>query len=235
MFWTHESSTVSSSLSAILKEKRMSEELGLSPVGVPIGSWSVGDTCGFQVAIEILRASQYPGKNAKLYTQFDSIQKIRTGYLNAYESGLVRCLNNTVFKSNKGQMFAMIRGGTQSKLFTMFMLGCKKRMGRVVRQDVRILFEMLREILRIYDEELNDKEVVRSKKRTVVIVASAFVILRAGALQGNKVFMVKVSELVKRRDDGRMLEENDLLWADLRMKPVKEIWLSYLQTLPKVV
>jgi len=37
----------------------------------------------------------------------------------------------------------------------------------------------------------------------VVICASTFLILWAGALRGGKVFMLEVSEFVKRRDDRR--------------------------------
>ena len=181
----------------------MSGELGLPPICIPVGSWPVVDTCGFQVALEMLKASQRPGKNVSSYTQFDSIRKIRTGYLDAYEAGLARCLNNSVFRSNKGQMFAMIEGATQSKLFSMFLLGCEKRMGRVVKQDLGILFEMMQGVLRIYKGELMHEEVMKERKRMVILVGRCFVILWAGALRGNKIFMLEAGEFVKRRDNGR--------------------------------
>ena len=82
---------VTSSLAAILKGRIISKELGLPPSPVPVGSWPVSDVCGFQVAMELLRASQYPGRNVKEQTQFDSIKKIRTGYSNAYESRQAQC------------------------------------------------------------------------------------------------------------------------------------------------
>ena len=208
IFWCREPSTVKSTLAALAKGRKMSSELGLPPIRVPVGSWPVGDTCGFQVALEMLKASQQPGKNVSSYTQFDSIRKIRTGYLNAYESGPARCLNNSMFKSNKGQMFAMIGGATQSKLFSMFLLGCERRMGRVVKQDLGISFEMLGGVLGIYEEELNNKDTTEERKRMIIVAGGCFVILWAGALRGNELFMLEAGEFVKRRDDGRSLQRN---------------------------
>ena len=208
VFWCREPSTVKSTLATLVKGKRMSQELGLPQIRIPVGSWPVGDTCGFQVALEMLKASQRPGKHVSTYTQFDSIRKIRTGYLNAYEAGPARCLNNSVFKSNKGQMFSMIGGATQSKLFSMFLLGCEKRMGRVVKQDLGISVEMLKGILGIYEVELLESEVTPERKRMIIISGGCFVILWAGALRGNEVFMLEAGEFVRRRDDGRLLERN---------------------------
>ena len=208
VFWCREPSTVKTTLAVLEKGKRMSRELGLPPIRIPIGSWPVGDTCGFQVAIEMLKASQRPGKNASSYTQFDSIRKIRTGYLNAYEAGPARCLNNSVFKSNKGQMFAMIGGATQSKLFSMFLMGCEKRMGRVVKQDLGISFEMIQGLLRLYEGDLSEEGIREERKRMIIVAGSCFVILWAGALRGNEMFMLEAGEFVKRRDDGRLLEKN---------------------------
>jgi len=67
----------------------------------------------------------------------------------------------------------------------MFIHGYKKRMGRLVKQDVGISLEMLTEML------------------NVVMCAATFVILWAGALRGGEVLMLEASEFVKRRDDGR--------------------------------
>ena len=75
----------------LYKGRKISAEFGLPPVDLPVGPWPVADTCGFQIAIEILRASQNPGRNAASYTQFDSVRKLRSAYLTAYESGPKRC------------------------------------------------------------------------------------------------------------------------------------------------
>jgi len=97
----------------------------------------------------------------------------------------------------------MIKSKTQSKLFIKFMKGCEKRMDRLVKQDLGVSIEMLLGILKIYEDELADDTVTKLRKRFVVICASTFLILWAGALRGGKVFMLEVSEFIRRRDDGR--------------------------------
>ena len=68
--------------------------MGLEPVRIPLGPWPLEDSCGFQIALEILRASQKPGRYVADYTQFESIRKIRSAYINAFDSSPQRVLNN---------------------------------------------------------------------------------------------------------------------------------------------
>ena len=86
MMWSREESTVGSTLSQIKKGKSFSAELGLEPVGIAVGPWPVGDQIGFQVALELLRASQKKGRNDDTYVQFDSIRKIRSAYANVEQT-----------------------------------------------------------------------------------------------------------------------------------------------------
>jgi hypothetical protein len=203
VMWSREPSTVLTTLNTLKKAKRLSEELGFESVPIAVGPWPVADTCGFQVAIEMLKQSQGKGKNDSSYVQFDSIRKIRSAYANAYSSGPARCLDNRKLKSDKGQLLSFVSGPTDSQLFTMFMLGCEKRMGRLVKQDAGISFEMLDRILVNYDLELSNESTSIERKRFIIICAASFVILWAGALRGGEIFLVEASELVKRRYDGR--------------------------------
>jgi hypothetical protein len=133
---------------------------------------------------------------------------LRAGYINALEACPARCLDNIVFKSEKGQLFSLVSGSTNSKLFTMFMKGCEKRMGRLVKQDLGISFDMLMEVLRVYEEELMDINISDKCKWFIVVCSGAFVILWAGALRGGEIFMLEASEFARRRDDGRDREED---------------------------
>ena len=83
VMWSSEPSVVKTAWQNLEKGKRLSAELGLPPVDICVGPWPVADTCGFQIAIEMLRASQNPGRNDSSYTQFDSIRKMRSAYLTA--------------------------------------------------------------------------------------------------------------------------------------------------------
>jgi hypothetical protein len=208
IMWSKEPLTVGNTLRLLEKGKKMSAELGLPPVSITVGPWPVQDKCGFQVAIEILRASQMPGKNSSAYSQFDSIRKIRSAYLTAFEASPERCLENACLKSEKGQISTLLNSETQSKLFYMFMQGCEKRMGRLVKQDIGMSGGMMKAMLEIYENEIRSEDVSRERKRFIIVCASAFAILFTGALRGGEVFMIEASELVRRRDDGRDLGEN---------------------------
>ena len=126
IMWAREPSTVRNTLTTLNKARKFSEELGFSPVSIHTGPWPVADTCGFQIAIEMIRYSQSEGKNDKSYVQFDSIRKIRSAYANVYDSGPSRCLDNRRLKSDRGSVMSFVNGNTDSKLFTQFMAGCEK-------------------------------------------------------------------------------------------------------------
>ena len=102
---------------------------------------------------------------------------------------------------------SFVSGPTDSKLFTMFMLGCEKRMGRFVKQDLGISFKMLQLMLEHYKVELRDERVEKDRKRWIIICAAAFVILWAGALQGGEIFLLEASELIKRKNDGKSVRK----------------------------
>ena len=203
VMWSREPSTVLGTLNTLKKAKKASEELGLKHVIIPVGPWPVADTCGFQIAVEMLKLSQKQGRNDKTYVQFDSIRKTRSAYANAYSSGPRRCLDNRKLRSDRGQMLSFVSGPTDSQLFTMFMLGCEKRMGRLVKQDLGISLEVLQRMLVEYEGELEDESVSIERKRFIIICAASFVILWAGALRGGEIFLLEASEFIKRRNDGR--------------------------------
>jgi hypothetical protein len=203
VMWSREPSTVASTLSTLKKAKKASEDLGLDHVNISVGPWPIADTCGFQIAVEMLKLSQNRGKNDKTYVQFDSIRKTRSAYANAYSSGPSRCLDNRKLRSDKGQLLSFVNGPTDSQLFSMFILGCEKRMGRLVKQDLGISLDVLQKMLEEYDTELKDHAVSNDRKRVVIVCAAAFVILWAGALRGGEIFLMECSEFITRRDDGR--------------------------------
>ena len=211
VMWSSEPGVPKATLLNLEKGKKISEELGLPSVEVSVGPWPVADTCGFQIAIEILRASQKPGRNAKTYSQFDSVRKMRSAYYTAFENGPSRCLDNTSFVSSKGAMSGMVTSKTQSKLFVKFMKGCEKRMGRLVKQDLGISLEMLNACLASYEMELAEESVNQERKRFIIVCAASFVMLWVGALRGGEIFMLEASEFVKRRNDGRKSKQGHVV------------------------
>jgi hypothetical protein len=208
IFWSREPATVYNTLSTLKRAKVCSENIGLKPINLKVGPWPVEDNCGFQIAMEMLKMSQGKGKNSPDYIQYDSIRKIRSAYSNVYESGPMRCNDNTKLKTDKGQMLHMVKGPTDSKLFGLFMKGCEKRMGRFVKQDCGMSNDLLTAILLSYEKEFDDSATTLPRKRFMVICGAAFVILWAGALRGGEILMMEATELIKRIKDGKLEKEN---------------------------
>lgn len=201
MMWSKEPSTVSSTMNNLVKARKNSARLGLDPVVIPQGPWELKDNAGMQIAIEILIQSQGKGRNATGYQQFDSIRKIRSSYSNAIRGSAVGAID-TKLKTNRGVTFGFVGGPTESILFEMFMLGLRKRMGKVTCQNLGISFEVLSKLLELYDEELASEDIGKDRFREIIVFGAAFVILYAAALRGNEVFFMERSELVRRRNMG---------------------------------
>ena len=207
VMWSREGSTVASTLSQCCKGRDLSLELGLTPVELPLGPWPVGDSLGFQVAIELLRASQRKGRNDKDYVQFDSIRKLRSAYANVFQASPQVVHRNLLLKGPKGNSFALTNAPTDSLVFRMFMLGCEKRMGRLVVQELGFTVEMIKAMLTLWDQELESVNVNAKRKRDLIVVGAALVVLAGGALRGGEVLLLEASELVKHRLDGRNHDE----------------------------
>ena len=215
IMWSREESTVRNTLTQFKKGRELSMELGLTPVPVDLGPWPLQDNQGFQVALEILRASQRKGRNSSAYVQFDSIRKLRAAYVNVYQTSPESVKRNLLLKGPRGNSFGLTSSGTDSVTFRMFMLGCEKRMGRVVLQELGFTVEVVLEMLAGWDKELESEEVSVTRKRDLVVVGGAFVVLVGGALRGGEVLLLEASELVKRCLDGKFHESHPHVVAPL--------------------
>ncbi len=204
MFWSREPPTVAALLTQIKKGNRMSRYLGLDPVALPLGPWPARDDLGFQIAIEILRASQEPGRNVASYQQYDSIRKIRSAYSSIFESSPLAAKIGLSFKGSRGAMVHFTDSPLNSLFFRSFMSGLEKRMGKVVCQDLGLDVRILKSILENMDAEIRDPATPWARKRHLAVCAGAFVSLYAGALRGGEVFLMEGKELASRINQGRM-------------------------------
>lgn len=156
-----------------------------------------------QVAIELLRASQRKGRNDKAYVQFDSIRKLRSAYASVFQSSPSFDKQCLVMKGERGRLLETTNMPTDSVLFRKFMIGCEKRMGRLVIQEKGISIEMMMGVMDILEEEFLDEATEPRRKRTIAICGGASVILYGGALRGGEIFLLEASELIKRHLDGK--------------------------------
>ena len=102
----------------------------------------------------------------------------------------------------------MTNSPIDSLVFQMFMMGCEKQMGRLVIQELGFTVELVKSMLPLWDVELELESMNVKRKRDLVVVGGALVILVGGALRGGEVLLLEASELVKRRLAGKDHEEH---------------------------
>ncbi len=203
IMWCREGNTLDGLLTNLRKGKRMSEALNLSPVSLPLGPWPIEDTQGFQIALEIIRASQETGRNDVEYQQYDTIRKIRSTYSAIFESGPRMAKVGLTFKGDKGRMVHFTDSPLNCLLFRQFMTGLEKRMGRLVCQDLALDVRALIFMLQRMESEIRSADTTWERKRFLSMCGGAFVCLYAGALRGGEVFLIEGKELCKRIQDGK--------------------------------
>ena len=133
-------------LTQVKKGRSLSSKLGLDPVLLEVGPWLDMDWMGFQIAIELLQASQKQGCNDNTYVQFDSIRKIRSSYASVFQTSPMGLQNNLLMKGPHGQSFGLASSVKNLIGFRMFMIGCEKSMGRLVIQKLGFTVEVVLEM-----------------------------------------------------------------------------------------
>ena len=91
----------------------------------------------FGCALEMMRASQLPGKNKAAYHQFDTIRKLFTLHSNFFE----------ISSRDSGTRLALRCQRGQSRFFTRFTKGLLERAGRCVESDMVLDHRILQKIL----------------------------------------------------------------------------------------
>ncbi len=196
VFWSKETSTVYSNYLNAIKKKKRSEELKLAPTATARGPWPINDSQGFQVALEMIKQSQFPGKNNESYQQFDSIRKLRGAGLNEYESGRF-AMDDFVMVGDGGKILRTNMAPTQSRLFCKFVRGCEKRMGRYVIQNKALDIKILQRIFMNYEFELLSKRTSDKRKRMVTMMMAYLMISFVGALRGSEGLMLEATSLCR--------------------------------------
>lgn len=120
---------------------------------------------GFKIAIEILQNSQGSGKNNEAYVQFNSICKIRGAYFNVYRSEPQHAKLLTTLKGEHGRNYSLITGETESYLFNIFMPDYEHRMGRQMKQYMRVSVKLMIQNLKGSEKEWCDEAVPVVRKR----------------------------------------------------------------------
>ena len=204
ILWSRASTT--SYMSQYKKALKVDLDLGLIPKHYPKGPWPLKDDVGFQIALEIVGASLLSGKTSRKYQQFDTIRSIRTMHQHMYESG--PCRGNLVFKkSNKGDVIHTSQCPTNSLLFTRFMEGCLKRMGKEVKSDLALDPSILHLILKNLNNEWLNDATTNERRRWISVVGCYLIVCFTCSLRGNEGFMIDFLGLRTHIKDGKSADE----------------------------
>jgi hypothetical protein len=181
---------------------RAAQHLGLTPHLLKrTKKWPVDDQVGFGEAMLVLWQSLQKGKHVSGHQQFDSVRKIRSLSAGMQQARMEMGQDGLCFKDG-GKTFGLAQCRTNSTLFTMFMKGCERRMGRIVKQDMALSVDILLAILANLEESWRaGKE--PAAKRNSVLLGACLVIGFCSALRGNEIFLVEGSSLCKYKDMGR--------------------------------
>lgn len=195
MFWDKETSTVESSLKLFNQACEVANHLEICPDFMsPRIGWPLGDHLGFGEAMILLWQSVQPGKAVGTNKQFDTLRKLRgmSGSVQMYNAQA--SLEGTGFKEG-GSMFNLTQCSINSSLFSKFIRGCEKRMGRIIKQDSALSVIILLRILEQLERELETSELHVKRRRNIILLGSMLVIGFCDALRGNELFLVEGTAL----------------------------------------
>jgi hypothetical protein len=163
-FWSRDSSTVLGNRDKMKYALKLSAMVNLSGPYEHVGTMPSKDHCGYEVAIQMLLASQRPGRYSKAYTQWDTIRKIRTVYSNQVKTSPQANQQVMALGNDKGQSQRLVQDQCSSYWFSRFFIGCRRRMGQDWRPNKGMSAELIVEILsqtsqRISESESQDQKV----------------------------------------------------------------------------
>ena len=204
IMWHKEPSTVKANLYQLKKGAKHSIKLGLDPPGLARGPWPIGDEVGVQVALEMLSASQEPGRHRKTYQQFETIRKLRSAFANAFETGPQGGVRgNLVFRGEKGKTFGLKAAPTESLLFRQFVQGLLSRMGQVVIPDEALSNEQMHGLMELISKKIKEHKGDQVLVRKLIMVGSFFMLLYGCSLRGHEGLFLEVSDFVRLINEGK--------------------------------
>jgi hypothetical protein len=203
MFWSRESATVNGMYRCFEQSLTASVHLGLMPQLLRRKKkWPIDDQVGFGEAMLILWQSLQKGKHVAQYQQFDSVRKIRSLAANMQYARAEGNQDGIGFKDG-GKALGLVKCSTNSTLFSMFIKGCEKRMGRVIKQDVALSVDILLALLTSLEETCQEHPKETQEYRKSVLLGACLVIGFCSALRGNEILLVESSALCKFKDVGK--------------------------------
>ena len=208
--WSRESSTVLANLSRLRLDYHSTMAVCSIDEPLPVlGNDTVKDRVGMKCAIYTLNASLRAGKYAD-HLQWDVMRKTVTWWNNLFEAGETS-EEASAFASH-GQKSYLTDAPTAARFFARFMLGAKRRMGIIRRQDEALAIAQLMGIIELAEE---DWKVSQSdgEKRLIEEFVSFLIIAFSLSLRGEEVPLVSLAGLIE-------------FWDETKTHPVPHIMIT---------
>jgi hypothetical protein len=185
-FWSRASSTVRANAKVIQKGCELSGKLGLDPPYLEPGPLPNFDHCGYGVALQMLLASQEPGRYSTAYKQFDTIRRLKTGYGNQVRaSGQANSVVTAIGDSDGKSYQRVCSDPCASIWFGRFVTGCRRRMGQDWRPDEAVSPRLVKALYRLLDDKI--ASATNADDAALWVTTKAlFVFLYVFSLRGNE-------------------------------------------------
>ena len=114
----------------------MCAKVGLGEPFLSSRSMLLWDYCGHEVAADILLASREKKQHSKAYTQFRSLDYVRTAYSNFYKSSPMNTSTSIALEANEGANKQLLDCSTNLLWFTKFMNNLGSRIGEIHKPNL---------------------------------------------------------------------------------------------------
>ena len=188
--WSRERHTVEGNVRRMrLDLKNALPELSIAELFPKMGNPQMEDKVGMGMAIITLHSSLRRGRHAS-HLQWDSMRRTPTWYSHVHEA-VVGSDEGSIFASDHKKMYAT-QSLTRSRWFTAFLLGAKKRMGVIRKQDEALTIKQLLTLLEIANEEWKAAEGQPEERKRLEEIASFVCIGFCASLRGEEVPLVSI-------------------------------------------
>jgi len=196
--WSREPSTVRGNLTECRRAVKIGEMFGFKNNYSSMGPFPIEDSWGLKEACILLHRSLDTGKN-DITIQFGTMRKLRSAFSNAFHAS--KYSTGLVTMAQDARKTVVTDSPTYGIWFQRFMLGCHKRMGEKVKQDMGVSIGVMHCLMDIFEKDF--VEAATDKDKLFVCLAALYCIASfCGGLRGEEVPMADLGEFIKHAEKG---------------------------------
>jgi hypothetical protein len=157
--------------------------------------------CGYKVAIEMSLHSRCPGSYSDGYTQFDTVQKLRSAFSNHCRASAQANRISLALEDQKGKYQRFATDSCSSFWFYHFVEGARNRMGQDWRPNKAIPVELLLLLLESTELKIQEAVSIQDKNRWLVFHTYVVVCYKLSP-RGCEGFLLNLSGLTQKLNAG---------------------------------